>query len=194
MKSLLLAALAAACLCPARPCRADHASSPPRTSTARRRRRSGRSRRGRERHHRAGHRSARLRPDRRRSPAQAADAEIIVMNGADYDPWMARLVDAEPRRRPRRDRRRGARRPQGRRQSACLVRSQGDAGHGERADGGAGEARPCRQGRLRAAARRLSRHARADRGPGGGRSRRSSPARRWWRPSRSSATWPRRSA
>lgn len=25
---------------------------------------------------------------------QVADAEIVVMNGADYDPWMARLVDA----------------------------------------------------------------------------------------------------
>ena len=50
-----------------------------------------------------------------------AGAQIVIFNGADYDPWMPKILSTAPQARPRRHRRRNARRQEGGRQSASLV-------------------------------------------------------------------------
>ncbi len=55
-------------------------------------------------------------------------ARIVVYNGIDYDPWMDKLLRRRPRVGPHRDRRRGPRRQEDRRQPAYLVRSRDHAG------------------------------------------------------------------
>ena len=59
---------------------------------------------------------------------QIADARIVIVNGADYDPWMDKLIAAAPR--PGRTviRAASARQRQGRRQSASVVRARHHAG------------------------------------------------------------------
>ena len=52
-----------------------------------------------------------------------ANAKLVIANGVDYDPWMEKLISANKAPGRQRDRRRRARWPQGRRQSASLVRS-----------------------------------------------------------------------
>ena len=59
---------------------------------------------------------------------QIAAAQIVIYNGADYDPWMEKLLTVTPQARPHRDRRRRPRAQEGRRQSAPLVRSADNAG------------------------------------------------------------------
>ena len=73
---------------------------------------------------------------RRRWPAQIADARIVIYNGADYDPWMDKLLAASPAAERKVDRRRRADRPEGGRQSASLVRPGDDAGARRRAGRG----------------------------------------------------------
>ena len=53
---------------------------------------------------------------------QIADAQVAIFNGADYDPWMEKLLAAAPRAGPAGDQRRRADAAQGRRQSASVVR------------------------------------------------------------------------
>ena len=62
---------------------------------------------------------------------QIADAQIVIVNGADYDPWMDKLLAAAPR--PGRTviSAAAAHRQEARRQSASLVRSGDHAGGGE---------------------------------------------------------------
>ena len=65
------------------------------------------------------------------SPAvlrQLAAAQIVIYNGADYDPWMPKLLTATPQAGARGDRRRRPRAQKGRRQSAPLVRPGHHAG------------------------------------------------------------------
>ena len=52
---------------------------------------------------------------------QLAGAQIVILNGANYDPWMDKLLAAAPRAGPHGDQRSTAHRPQARRQSASLV-------------------------------------------------------------------------
>ena len=85
-----------------------------------------------------------------RSPVFCRPPTIVVYNGADYDPWMAKLLAAarSPNRRvivvaePRAQ--------EGRRQSASLVRSTDDAGLCQGAGRNARRMRPGAPGRLRA--------------------------------------------
>ena len=51
------------------------------------------------------------------------DAKIVIVNGVDYDPWMEKLLSRQQGAGPQGNRRRRAGRPQGRRQSASLVRA-----------------------------------------------------------------------
>ena len=79
------------------------------------------------------------------SPATAralADARVVIVNGVDYDPWMEKLLAAHPAARPQSDRGRRARRPQGGRQSASLVRSGLREGRRQGAGRSAGRSRP----------------------------------------------------
>ncbi len=82
------------------------------------------------------------------SPATAraiAAADVVIANGADYDPWMQKLIAATTAPGAQGDRRRRADRRQARRQSASLV----CAGQHE---GGRQSARPgarCRRPRAR---------------------------------------------
>ena len=89
-------------------------------------------------------------------------AQIVIFNGADYDPWMPKLLNAAPQARPRRHRRRNARRQEGGRQSASLVRPADHAGRRQ----GARRRIQCRrsraQGRLRSATEDIRRLAQAD--------------------------------
>ena len=75
---------------------------------------------------------------------EVAAAKLVVYNGADYDPWMERLLEVTPKPGRVSDRSRGSHAQKGRRQSAPLVRSVDDADGGQGAVGGAqrGRSRP----------------------------------------------------
>ena len=76
-----------------------------------------------------------------------ADAAVVIMNGADYDPWMERLLESSEARQAHRDRRRRTDRQEGRRQSAPLVRPEDDAGARRGADPALVDDRSGRRGR-----------------------------------------------
>ena len=59
---------------------------------------------------------------------QIADAQIVILNGANYDPWMEKLLAAAPRPGPHRHHRRSAYGQEARRQSTSVVRARHHAG------------------------------------------------------------------
>ena len=77
-----------------------------------------------------------------------ADAKIVIVNGVDYDPWMEKLLGAHKAPGRKEIVVGAARRPQGRRQSASLVRSRLREGGGQGAGRRSRRDRPGPQGGL----------------------------------------------
>ncbi len=92
---------------------------------------------------------------------EVATARIVVVNGADYDPWAEKLLAAAKPANRTDDRRRRSRRQGGGRQSPSLVRSGHDAGLCPCALGGTRVCRSAQQGRLRPAPDAIPRFAQA---------------------------------